>query len=83
MPQDATLKRCYGVKTRIIDCDWDYLATLRTVMEPHEPMPRLVDLLQYLATPGLEHLWLLLDIKVCERSVGPRHRLANLTDGVG
>jgi hypothetical protein len=27
-------------------------------------MPRLKDLLQYLATPGLEDIWLLLDIKV-------------------
>ena len=27
-------------------------------------MPRLKDLLQYLATPGLEELWLLLDIKL-------------------
>lgn len=27
-------------------------------------MPRLKDLLEYLATPGLEDIWLLLDIKV-------------------
>lgn len=27
-------------------------------------MPRLLDLLQFLATPGLEDTWLLLDIKV-------------------
>lgn len=27
-------------------------------------MPRLVDLLEYLAQPGLEEIWLLLDIKV-------------------
>lgn len=27
-------------------------------------MPRLVDLLRYLAEPGLEDVWVLLDIKV-------------------
>lgn len=27
-------------------------------------MPRLVDLLTYLAQPGLEDIWLLLDVKV-------------------
>lgn len=27
-------------------------------------MPRLLDLLHFLATPGLEETWLLLDIKV-------------------
>lgn len=28
-------------------------------------MPRLVDLLEYLTKPGLEDIWILLDIKVC------------------
>ncbi len=37
---------------------------MRTLKEPHEPMPRLKDLLEYLATPGLEDIWVLLDIKV-------------------
>jgi phosphatidylglycerol phospholipase C len=27
-------------------------------------MPRLIDLLEYLAQPGLEEIWVLLDIKV-------------------
>ena len=27
-------------------------------------MPRLIDLLEYLAQPGLEDIWVLLDIKV-------------------
>ncbi len=27
-------------------------------------MPRLKDILEYLSSPGLEHIWLLLDIKV-------------------
>ena len=62
--QDANLKRCFGREEKIIDCDWSFLKTLRTIKEPHEPMPRLKDLLEYLATPGLEDIWLLLDIKV-------------------
>jgi hypothetical protein len=31
-------------------------------------MPRLADLLEYLAQPGLEDIWVLLDIKVCGSS---------------
>lgn len=62
-PQDATLKRCFGVSSKIIDCDWNYLRTLRTLREPHEPIPRLKDLLKFLTTPGLEEIWVLLDIK--------------------
>lgn len=62
--QDATLKRVFGVNKYVIDCDWEYLKTLRTLKEPHDRIPRLQDLLEYLATPGLEDVWLLLDIKV-------------------
>ena len=58
------MKRCFGREQKIIDCDWSYLKTLRTTQEPHEPMPRLKDLLEFLAQPGLEDIWLLLDIKV-------------------
>lgn len=62
--QEATLTRCYGKEKKIIDCDWDFLSEQRTVKEPHVPMPRLKDLLEYLASPGLENIWLILDIKV-------------------
>ncbi|ODH45779.1 hypothetical protein GX48_08144 [Paracoccidioides brasiliensis] len=61
---DATLQRCYGVRKRIIDCDWEYLSTLRTIKPPFEPMPRLLHLLQYIAVPERSHVWLLLDIKL-------------------
>lgn len=70
--QDATLKRCYGKENKIIDCNWDFLSEQRTLKEPHVPMPRLKDLLEYLASPGLENIWLLLDIKV--RRAFSRHR---------
>ncbi|PQE25609.1 glycerophosphoryl diester phosphodiesterase protein [Rutstroemia sp. NJR-2017a BBW] len=60
---DPTLKRCFGKEDKIIDCDWPYLSTLRTIQPPHEGMPRLIDLLEYLTTPGLEDIWILLDIK--------------------
>jgi hypothetical protein len=62
--QYATLKRIFGREEKIIDCDWNFLSTIRTKAEPHEPMPRLKDLLELLAKPGNEKIWLLLDIKV-------------------
>lgn len=62
--QDATLKRCFGKNEKIIDCDWNYLKTLRTIAKPQQSMPRLRDLLEYLLTPGLEDIWILLDVKV-------------------
>lgn len=62
--QDRTLERCFGVKKAVSECDWAYLQTLETVQEPRCRIPRLADLLEYLARPGLEHVWVLLDIKV-------------------
>ncbi|KAH8599389.1 PLC-like phosphodiesterase [Bisporella sp. PMI_857] len=61
---DANLKRCFGKEEKIIDCEWSYLKTLQTLKAPHQAMPRLKDLLEYLATPGLEDIWILLDIKL-------------------
>lgn len=46
-----------------MNCDWEYLQTLRT-LKSSQPMPRLKDLLEYLASPGLEDIWILLDIKI-------------------
>ncbi|KIW93384.1 uncharacterized protein Z519_05989 [Cladophialophora bantiana CBS 173.52] len=68
LSHDPDLKRCFGKKEKIIDCGWDYLSTLRTIKGPHVPMPRLQDLLEYVAQPGLEHIWLLLDIKLDNNS---------------
>ena len=59
------MKRCYGIDRKVIECDWEFLSKQRTVRAPHQPMPRLIDLLDFLAKPGLESIWLLLDIKVC------------------
>ncbi|KAK4449171.1 glycerophosphoryl diester phosphodiesterase [Podospora aff. communis PSN243] len=64
LSHDATLKRCFGIDKKIADCDWEYLSTLKTTREPKQSMPRLSDLLEYIAQPGLESRWLLLDIKV-------------------
>ncbi|KFY22435.1 hypothetical protein V491_02805 [Pseudogymnoascus sp. VKM F-3775] len=61
---DKTLKRCFGLDKKIIDCEWSYIETLRTVAEPKQSMPRLLDLLNYVASPGLEHIWVLLDLKM-------------------
>ncbi|KAI0450271.1 PLC-like phosphodiesterase [Xylaria acuta] len=60
---DETLQRCYGNKARVRDLDWSEISQLRTLREPHQPMPRLIDLLEYLDQPGLEDIWLMLDIK--------------------
>lgn len=64
MSHDATLKRCFGRPQKIVECNWEEIKDARTVAEPHEPMPRLTDVLEYLAQPGLEEIWLLLDIKL-------------------
>ncbi|KAF2973364.1 hypothetical protein GQX73_g234 [Xylaria multiplex] len=60
---DETLQRCYGNKAKVRDLDWSEISQLRTLREPHQPMPRLIDLLEYLDLPGLEDIWLMLDIK--------------------
>lgn len=65
LSHDGDLKRCFGVEgRRIRDCDWSYLATLQTVREPRQGMPRLEDLLGFLAEEGREEAWVLLDVKV-------------------
>lgn len=64
LSHDADLKRCFGRVEKIADCTWDEIKDLKTIQEPHEPMPRLSELLEYLAQPGLEEIWLLLDIKL-------------------
>ncbi|KAL8783039.1 MAG: hypothetical protein Q9213_004936 [Squamulea squamosa] len=63
LSHDSTLKRCFGKPDKIIERDWSYISEQRTIQAPHEPMPRLFDLLEYLAAPGNEKTWLLLDIK--------------------
>lgn len=64
LEQDATLTRCFGIDKKLIDCDWKFLSELRTLKAPHEPMPRLEDLIRYLTEPETQNVWLLLDIKV-------------------
>ncbi|MCJ1390577.1 hypothetical protein MMC18_003437 [Xylographa bjoerkii] len=64
LSHDGTLKRCFDKDAKIIDCSWEYISSLRTLKEPRESMPRLIDILEYLTSPGLEYIWLLLDIKV-------------------
>ncbi|KAI0143942.1 PLC-like phosphodiesterase [Hypoxylon sp. NC0597] len=63
LSHDASLKRCFGEDSMVRDHDWSYLSTLRTLRKPAQPMPRLLDLLEYLNQPGVEHIWLMLDIK--------------------
>lgn len=64
LSHDKDLKRCFGRPEKLIDCDYEFLGKLKTLKEPHESMPRLIDLLEYLAQPGLEDIWVMLDIKL-------------------
>ncbi|RMD44654.1 hypothetical protein DV735_g466, partial [Chaetothyriales sp. CBS 134920] len=63
LSHDADLKRCFGQKEKLIDSDWAHLSTMRTLQAPHEPLPRLSELLTYVAQPELDAIWLMLDIK--------------------
>ncbi|KAK4236274.1 PLC-like phosphodiesterase [Achaetomium macrosporum] len=80
LSHDATLKRCFGIDKKIADCDWEYLRTLQTVQRPCQGMPRLADLLEWLAQPGLESVWVLLDIKLDD---DPELLLAAIARAVG
>lgn len=64
LSHDATLKRCFGQKDKIIDRTWDEIKDLETLAAPHEHMPRLKDLLHYLSQPEKDEVWTLLDIKL-------------------
>ncbi|KAF1359797.1 tubulin-domain-containing protein [Lizonia empirigonia] len=64
LSHDKDLKRCFGRKEKLIHCDYEFVSKLKTLKEPHESMPRLADLLEYLAQPGLEEIWVMLDIKL-------------------
>lgn len=64
LSHDPDLKRCFGRTERIIDCDWQFISQLRTLRAPHDPMPRLQDLLEYMSQPALQDKWILLDIKL-------------------
>lgn len=64
LSHDATLKRCFGRPEKLLDVEWSLVRTLQTLAEPKQYMPRLMDLLFYLAQPGNEHVWLVLDIKM-------------------
>ncbi|KAI5820315.1 putative glycerophosphoryl diester phosphodiesterase [Pyronema omphalodes] len=61
---DPSLKRCFGVDKRVIDCDLEELKTYRTVKEPHVEMPTLKEVCEFLVTPEANNAWILLDIKV-------------------
>ncbi len=82
LSHDADLKRCFGIGKKIIDCDWAELSQLRTLQEPHEPMPRLLDLLEYITQPGLDHIWILLDIKLDNNADDVMRLIANTIDSV-
>ncbi|KAM0270511.1 hypothetical protein ACHAPA_003364 [Fusarium lateritium] len=79
---DPSLKRCFGVDNRISECSWEHLSTLRTVAEPHEPMPRLKDFLEWLTHPELEKIWVVLDIKLNNDPADLMDAIARALDSV-
>ena len=64
LSHDRTMKRCFGINKKIKEMTWDEVKEARTILEPHQPMPKLKELFEYLAHPGMEETWLLLDIKL-------------------
>lgn len=64
LSHDPTLKRCFGVPDKIIDCNWESISKLQTTQEPHAAMPTLQELLRYLASLDKVDTWVLLDIKI-------------------
>ncbi|KAJ4265529.1 hypothetical protein NW762_004818 [Fusarium torreyae] len=82
LSHDPSLKRCFGVDNRVADCSWEYLSTLRTVAEPHEPLPRLKDFLEWLAQPELEKIWVVLDIKLDDNPTDIMAAIARAIDSV-
>ncbi|KAG9839335.1 PLC-like phosphodiesterase, partial [Aureobasidium melanogenum] len=64
LSHDNTLNRCFGRPEKIIDCDWSFIAPLLTTQEPKQHMPRLADLLAFLADEQRKDVWVLLDIKL-------------------
>ena len=80
LSHDPTLRRCFGRRDKIADLDWAELATLRTLRPPHSPMPRLLDLLAFLATePAAARTWVLLDLK---RSDDPAELVRRVADTI-
>ena len=55
------MKRCFGIDKKIIDCEYSYIKTLRTVKQPHLPLPTLKEVVEFVRD---RDVWLLLDIKV-------------------
>ncbi|GAB0133882.1 hypothetical protein EsDP_00002276 [Epichloe bromicola] len=66
LSHDATLTRCFGINRALKDCTWEYVSGLETLRQPRQGLPRLLDLLRWLAEDADEtsRPWVLLDIKL-------------------
>ncbi|KAF2452125.1 tubulin-domain-containing protein [Karstenula rhodostoma CBS 690.94] len=82
LSHDRDLKRCFGRDEKLLDCNYEFLSKLKTLKEPHQSMPRLIDLLEYLAQPGLEEIWVLLDIKLDNDQEDVMRAIADAIDSV-
>ncbi|KFA62393.1 hypothetical protein S40285_06239 [Stachybotrys chlorohalonatus IBT 40285] len=77
LTHDGNLKRTFGVDRKVNEVDWEFISGLKSVREPHLGLPRLLDLLQWLAQPGREKTWVLLDIKMDDKADDLMTALAN------
>ncbi|KAI2625816.1 PLC-like phosphodiesterase [Hypoxylon sp. NC1633] len=76
LSHDGSLKRCFGEDAKVRDHDWSHLSTLRTLRKPEQPMARLLDLLEFLNQPALQHVWIMLDIKTDDDATEMMRRTA-------
>ncbi|KAI0553293.1 PLC-like phosphodiesterase [Xylaria curta] len=79
---DSSLKRCYGDARKVASCNWSDLTKLQTLREPKQSMPRLLDLLEYLAQPEQERIWVLLDIKTDDNMAELLSRIGQTIESV-
>lgn len=65
LSHDPTLARCFGRDEKIADVTWEFIRPLRSLEDTSVGMPRLYDLLSWLAEDrARDDAWVLLDIKV-------------------
>lgn len=61
---DPTLESQFGRPGKIAAHEWHEMQDFKTLAAPHEPMPRFVDVLTWLSQPEVQHVWILVEIKV-------------------
>lgn len=81
LSHDADLKK-FGHSRKILDCTWDEIKHMKTLAQPHVPMVRLTNLLEFILQPGQRDIWLLLDVKPDNHAVNAMRVTASTIAGV-